>query len=175
MLTSQFERLAESLINRAHVVCHTPLQPYCLWHVVNLRRIESPFALGGFITRGALLEAVAICASTIDAPPARLAPRMPKLPFDTAKEIAKFRAYRADYFAPFRQGESENGKPSQLPYELALVARLMFWGHMTEAEAWMHPRGVMLAQALAEPAGFDPVLLTEEDEKIWERLYPDAR
>jgi hypothetical protein len=162
------DRFLESLMNREHTVLGLTLRPFCLWHMLQLARVGSPFL---FSHRKASIEslclAAGICASGPETPIADLTPAWPKgIEFDLALELEKFQCYRRDYAAPPRRYDAA-GEPLKCPWELAVAARLMRYGHMSWHEAITLPFGLALwiAAALGEANGGDPGIISEAEER----------
>jgi hypothetical protein len=161
------ERFLESLINRDHVVLGRKLRPLCLWHMIHLARVQSPLLTGRKPSRADLMLAVAICASEPESIINDLMPQASEIGlFSWKAETAKFRTYQRDFSAPPRRHDPK-GKSLQCPWELAVVARLMLYGHMTKREALVEPFGLAmwLCAALGEANGGDPGVMNADEEK----------
>ncbi len=177
------DTFAEAFINRKHTVLGRVLRPFCLWHSLAFELIGSPFggesASANTIYPADLILAIRICSSRYEPTLSALsAPksRLQRLRFyfqqwginrRFSSELLAFFAYLRDFNAsPRLFWETENSE-SAVPWQLALVSRLMCDGGYTEEQAWELPVGkaIWTVIALREAAGQKTAMMTPGEVK----------
>jgi hypothetical protein len=153
---------AESFLNAEHRVCGLRMRPLSLGHAFALEAIGNPFYHGKLGTLDELRIAAWMCSRPPLALPQTSGWRYKLWRWGTAKadfdaEVARWKAYVADYVAPPqlwnkapKAGEQRH-EPSKIPHNLSTVVRLMRLG-MSEERAWATPVGVA---AWYEAAAFE--------------------
>lgn len=153
---------AESFLNAEHRVCGLRMRPLSLGHAFALEAIGNPFYHGQLGTLDELRIAAWMCSRPPLALPETTGWRYKLWRWGTDKadfdaEVARWKAYVADYVAPPqlwskapKPGE-QRAEPSKIPHNLSTVVRLMRLG-MSEERAWATPVGVA---AWYEAAAFE--------------------
>jgi len=153
---------AESFLNAEHRVCGLRMRPLSLGHAFALEAIGNPFYHGQLGTLDELRIAAWMCSRPPLALPQTTGWRYKLWRWGTDKadfdaEVARWKAYVADYVAPPqlwskapKPGE-QRAEPSKIPHNLSTVVRLMRLG-MSEERAWATPVGVA---AWYEAAAFE--------------------
>jgi hypothetical protein len=152
---------AESFLNAEHRVCGLRMRPLSLGHSFALEAIGNPFYHGQLGTLDELRIAAWMCSRPPLALPQTTGWRYKlwrgtdKADFDA--EVARWKAYVADYVAPPQlwnkapKAGEQRVEPSKIPHNLSTVVRLMRLG-MSEERAWATPVGVA---AWYEAAAFE--------------------
>ena len=172
----------QSIMAQPPVICGRRLLPFSIAHEYILKRIESPYIVGGPVTKQDVLAAIDICAHGWQDNAARLfggvppvaswrtwARRWRRVPLSTADR--SLRRYMDDYSAvPEHWSAGGDGDGVRAPWEFHLARILMQHCGMSEAEAWDCPlsRARCYADTLAEANG-DKTLVSEAEQAIIDR------
>lgn len=162
-------------------ICGRQLLPFSVAHEYFLKALESPYAIGGEISKADVLLAVDVCSRDWASNAARLfgqtspATAWSKLGrrwmrFDLTTADKSLRTYIADFSACPEHWESDiRGASLRAPWEFHLVRILMQHCGMTECEAWNCPlaRARCYADAIGEANG-DKTLVSAEEQAAME-------
>jgi hypothetical protein len=153
---------AESFLNTEHRVCGLRMRPLSLGHAFALEAVGNPFYHGQLGTLDELRLAAWMCSRAPLALPETTGWRYKLWRWGTDKadfetEVARWKAYVADYVAPPQlwnkapKAGEQRAEPSKIPHNLFTVVRLMRLG-ISEERAWATPVGVA---AWYEAAAFE--------------------
>lgn len=170
---------------RAHEVMGRRLRPFCCWHELMLRTIESPLVVPGKNLDWLDLETAALICQTrfqeqLPAPPRwwqRIGFFLRLRGRSIAGEVAKFHAYIGDFFDPprFWFWDEEGGKvptKGQMPELLNTVSCAMLLTGLPPHSVWEMPKGeaYWYAAAWQRHHGQDLDFWTERDYEAEKRL-----
>ncbi len=175
------ERFVEAFIHRPqHVVFGRRLRPFCLWHRLLLRTVDSPLLSAGRpITALHLDQAVSICRCRYGHTDFR-ARSTTRLFWQIAagglgRAARAFYTYLADYSSPpvhelVLTREQRNAPPTmprgRPPAELCTVAAVVGWSKCPVERAWEMPIGeAEWYAAMALEAAGAPLDFEDEDER----------
>lgn len=145
-----WEDYLESFAHARHTLLGRKLKPYCPYFHLWLRLAKSPLLTGDPVGLHDLLIASRICSSSYREDP--LTPRrldklrfyLINLRYNLADEVAKWIAYRDDYYRPAERsggGAYNSSKAETYPAEVYVATGLMSVLGMSQEEAWMTPMG----------------------------------
>lgn len=167
----------ESLFNQTYRIAGRSLRPFCLAHMVFLKRIQSPYVVGGETTAKDLILALNVCTAGSFQEIYQNVGRqkISDLWLNKAREEEKFMGYLKDYAslpdtikAASHDGASPVAVENKLPVELTLPVRLVSQSSYKLEEALFLP----LSQLVWMVAGINYIesgetnILSDADDQI---------
>jgi hypothetical protein len=169
----------EAFSNTDHTVLGKRLDPFCLWHQLNLEVAQSKILTGDKLTPLDLWIAVRICTTPwtphhrapVLKPPGTLKFLWDVGRFNFAEEVAKMSAYLVDYsmgprFWPNQHESKEGAGDRDMDEILEMVSILIHLGGVSLQEAWTMPIGAArwLNTALLKVSGNKVDIWTDQHE-----------
>lgn len=174
----------EAFSNTNHFVFGKRLDPFCLWHQLNLEMVQSKVLTSEPLNPFDLWVAVQICATRWT--PSHQAPNI-KAPgtlrflwevgrFKFPAEVRRFSVYLQDYttgpkFWPNQhEAKREGDGDRDIDETLELALHLIKEGHFTQREAWTMPTGMArwCSAGLSKLAGNKVDIWTPEHQRLFE-------
>ena len=169
-----------------HRVLGVPVRPFCLWHVLLLQALDSPFLRHGEVGLFELRTAIGICRLRFGQSRVRRPFLGPRALWRLCRrgglrrEVKEFLGYTADYiYKPeysVREPKLPAGSSPRIPSHSApeiirLVGDVVGWSHWPEAYVWeLPPSRAHWYRAMAlRAAGIDVDFMSDED-----RAFNDA-
>lgn len=170
-------------------VLGTRLRPFCLWHRLLLKTLDSPVFTGGMLDLRALRVAAGVCRLRFGQCRVRKPwPGAYLLRNGLQAEVDRFYAYAGDYIAkpewavvPMRLPRKGAGAPPEprgdIPEDIRVVADLVAWSHWPEWYVWEMPIGrAYWYQMMSQRAGgLDVDYLDAEEREFQAELKEGLR
>jgi len=169
----------------AHRILGRRLRPFCLWHLLLLQTLDSPFLRKGRVELFDLQTAAAVCSTRFRDCKLRR-PRIGPINLwrivyrdGFNKGCAAFLAYVGDYLQrpefsiiPPKEGGGSRGQRGRPPEVLRVVADIIAWAHWPEAFVWEMPIGAAYwYQAMSyQDKGADVDFMTESEREYQRQL-----
>lgn len=167
------KKFLEAMFPGHHTVLGRKLNPFCLWHVVALEAIQSPFILDKPPTFIDLFLAVKICSSENKdvlslikiTPLSRLKITIDSMVFWFNQELAKFRHYLESHLVYPQLWFPPTGKRLKAPWPMINLVLILRHTSLHPDEIWDMPLGevLWLSASIAEQIGAETEIMTEAE------------